>query len=158
MNIENKSRKAFLAVTLLTVLSIVSVITVYAVLIGTFQGPGEVTVGGTGTGSVMYTADNVTWAASLSRGTGAAWFSRLEIVAGGYSGPVTLTWQLQEKNGTDIWLNVTGTTTTNVVLSSSSTQIVYATSDGAPGDSNYNWGLSLTAAGTYRVRVYVESA
>jgi len=161
MTFENKSQKAFIAVTLVTVLAIVSVITVYAVLLGTFQGPGEVTVGGTGYGSVKYTTngqyavDNATWATDIN-GTGVPWYSQLVIDAGGYSGPAKLTWQLEKKIGTDTWANATGTTQTTLVLSGSN-QTVYATNDGYSGSSNYNWASGATTAGTYRVRVYEES-
>jgi hypothetical protein len=146
---------------LVAVLSIVSVIAVYAVFLGSFVGK-DVTVGGIGSGNVMYSSLNVdpgTWFETLApSGPGVNWYSRLEVAAGGYSGPVKITWQLENKTGFSTWENVTGASaTTNMVLTGL-VQNVYATTDGSWATSNYNWGLNSTVAGTYRVIAYVESA
>ncbi len=155
----SKSRKGLLALTLVTVLAIVSVVTVYAVLIGTFQG-GEVTVGGVGSSTVMYSLDNNqtgAWTTTLNAsGPGAAWYSRLEINGGDYSGPVTITWQLQQKGAT--WMDVSGATATTSMTLSGTPQNVYATSDGAYGAGNHNWGSNVATSGAYRVLVTVQSA
>jgi hypothetical protein len=148
-------------VTLVTVLSIVAVVSVYAVLIGTFPG-GDVTVGGMGSANVMYStvnADPGSWTSTLSSsGTGVAWYSRLEIVAGGYSGPVKITWQLENKTGASTWTNVTGASALTTMVLDGSAQNVYVTSDGTFGTGNYDWGANSLWAGTYRVMAYVESA
>lgn len=160
-NFGGKSRKGLLAVTLVTVLSIVSVIAVYAVFIGSFTG-GDVTVGGMGSGNVMYSsvnADPGTWTSTLSpSGAGVAWYSRLEIVAGGYSGPVTITWQLQQETGASTWTDVAGASASTSMVLTGGAENVYATSDGAYAAGNHDWGPNVAAAGTYRVFVSVGSA
>ena len=160
-NYGDKSRKGFLAVTLVTVLSIVSVIGVYAVFLGSYTG-GEVTVGGMGSGNVMYSsvnADPGTWTSTLSpSGAGIAWYSRIEIATGGYSGPVTIAWQLQQKTGASSWTDVTDANATTSMVLTGGAQNVYATSDGAYAAGNHDWGPHVAAAGTYRVFVSVGSA
>jgi hypothetical protein len=141
-----------------TVLSILAVIGVYAIIIGTFTG-GNVTVQGPSfsTTIVTYSTDNLNWSPALNITSG-AWYARLEV-AGGYTGPVTITWQLQQENNTSGWNDVTGATfgPTSVALTGAAPQYVYATSDGTIG-SNYDWGLLTTAGGTYRVSATVNSA
>jgi len=146
-------------VTLVTVLSIVAVISVYAVLIGTFTG-GDVTVGGMGSGDLKYSSDNLeagTWASTLNTsGPGATWYSRLDIAASGYSGPVTITWQLEQKGAA--WTNVTGANLLTSMVLTGGAQNVYGTGNGAWAADNHDWGAHSAANGTYRVFVYVESA
>jgi hypothetical protein len=143
-----------------TVLSILLVIAVYAVFIGSFQG-GEVTVGVMGSSSVTYSSDNNeagSWTPTLSvSAAGIAWYSRLEVASGGFSGPVTITWTLQNETGTSTWTDVTGVTTSTSIVLTGSAQTVYATTDGTYSSSNYNWGSNTTTAGTYRVSVSVDS-
>ena len=144
--------------TLVTVLSIVAVVSVYAVLIGSFTG-GDVTVGGMGSGNLMYNADNNetgTWASTLSSsGVGVAWYSRLEIATGGYAGPVTITWQMQQENAT--WTDVPGASQTTSIVLTGGAQNVYA-SDTGTSTTDHNWGVQCLQPGTYRVIVSVESA
>jgi hypothetical protein len=146
-------------VTLVTVLSIVVVVSVYAVLIGTFTG-GDVTVGGMGLANVRYSSDNTeagTWTPTLSpTGTGVPWYSRLEIPAAGYSGPVTITWHLEQKNAT--WTDVPSASTSTSMLLTGGTQNIYATTNGLWAAGNQDWGANSTQAGTYRVIVDVQSA
>jgi hypothetical protein len=158
-NFGGKSKKGFVAVTLVTVLSILAVIAVYAVLIGTFNG-GQVVVQGPSFSTntiVTYSSDNATWTPTLSVSASGAWYARLEVAAG-YTGPVTITWQLQQENPDKTWSNVNGATfgPTSVVFTGSA-QYVYATSDGTIG-SNYNWGSATTTGGAYRVSATVNSA
>ena len=146
--------------TLVTVLSIVAVVSVYAVLIGTFTG-GEVTVGSAG-GYIRYNVNNVdsgTWNVTLiSDNALLAWYSRLEIPSGGYSGPVKITWQLQNKTDASNWANVTGASQiTNKVLTGGA-QNVYTSSDGTFATGNHDWGAHSEVAGAYRVMAYAESA
>lgn len=146
--------------TLITVLSIVAVISVYAVIIGTFTGE-EVTVG-VAAGNIRYNVNDVdsgTWNTTLiSSSAGVPWYSRLEIPSGGYSGPVKMTWQLENKTGTLTWANVTGASQiTNMVLTGGP-QNVYATGNGAWAGDNHDWGAHSEVAGAYRVIAYVESA
>ncbi len=156
-----KPRIGLLAVTLVTVMAVVSVVGIYAVLIGTYQG-GEVTVGGTGAGNVMYSSDNAeagSWSTTLTPSdASASWYSRLDISSGDYSGPVTVTWQLQQKTGSSTWTNVSGATTSTSIVLSGSAQNVYTTSNGVWASNNRDWGTDVTAAGTYRVVATVESA
>ena len=142
--------------TLVTVLSIVVVVSVYAVLVGTFTG-GEVTVGGTGAGNVMYSYDNADpWTSTLDNAS-ATWYSRVELATGGYSGAVTITWHLEQETDTNIWNNVpSASASTSIVLNGSGGNI-YATSDGAFGPSNHNWGSNVAGGGTYRVIADIES-
>jgi hypothetical protein len=146
---------------MVAVLSIVAVVSVYAVLINTFTG-GEVNILGSGSGNVMYSltnADPGTWASTISpSSTSVPWYSRLEIGADVYSGPVTMTWQLQNKTGPSTWADVTGVSASTSMVLSGSAQNVYATSNGVFGASNYNWQLNATTAGTYRVVATVNSA
>jgi hypothetical protein len=156
-NFEGKSKKGFLAVTLVTVLSILAVIGVYAVLIGTFTG-GQVTVGSVASSNITYSSDNATgWTSTLSVSAASdAWYSRLEVGANSYSGPVTITWQLQNETAPSTWNNVGSAVQTSMVLSGSA-QDVYASSNGA-SNTNFNWGSLTTTAGAYRVYVTVNSA
>ena len=145
--------------TLVTVLSIVAVISVYAVLIGTFTG-GDVTVGGMGSGDLKYSSDNLeagTWASTLNTsGPGATWYSRLDIAASGYSGPVTITWQLEQKGAA--WTNVTGANLLTSMVLTGGAQNVYTSSDGTFATGNHDWGAHSEVAGAYRVMAYAESA
>ena len=138
---------------MVTVLSIVAVVSVYAVLIGSFTG-GEVTVGGTGAGSVSYSLTNaVPWDSSLPNAS-ASWYSRLVLSDGGYSGPVSITWVLQKKTETSTWGNLT-TTPTSIVLTGSA-QTIYTSADGLIA-GNHDWVLDVTGSGTYRVIAEVNS-
>lgn len=144
--------------TLVTVLSIVAVVSVYAVLIGSFTG-GDVTVGGMGSSNVMYSlvnADPGTWTSTLGPGAGISWYSRLEIPAAGYTGPVTITWHLEQKTGASTWTDVTGATASTSIVLTGGVQDVYATTDGLWAAGNHDWGPNT--AGTYRVNVEVQSA
>lgn len=140
--------------TLVAVLSIVAVVSVYAVWIGAFQG-GEVTVGTSGSGSVTYSLTNADpWESPLNNPTSSTWYSKLEL-AGGYSGPVGITWKLQKKTATSTWDNITSTPTSLVLTGSA--QTVYASTDGSI-TLNHNWQADTTGSGTYRIIVEVNSA
>jgi hypothetical protein len=143
----------------MTVVAIVSTLAVTAVLVGSFQG-GEVTIGGVASSTVTYSPDNAlpgTWTTTLESGViSDPWYARLEIGAGSYSGPVTVTWQLQQKTGSSTWTDVGTAQTTTMVLAGTA-ENVYASSDGG-NSNNYDWSTDASAAGTYRVDVTVESA
>jgi hypothetical protein len=139
------SKKAFLAATLLVVAVLSSSVVAYA----------EVTVDGAAAplqGSVVYSLNNaeaVTWSTTLAPACPSApWYSRLEIGAG-YSGAVTVTWKLEQKTDAFTWIDVSAVSTSMVL--SGNGQTIYATSDGAYSQSNYDWGQNITASGTYRV-------
>jgi hypothetical protein len=140
-----------------TVLSILAVVAVYSAFINSFTG-GQVTVQGPSfsTSIVTYSSDNATWTPTLSVDSSTAWYARLEV-AGGYAGPVTIDWMLQEENPDTTWSNVTGATVSTSVPLTGAAQYVYATSTGTIG-SNYNWGSVTTTGGAYRVYVNVYSA
>ena len=159
-NYGDNPRKKLLAVTMVAVLSIVAVVSVYAVLIGSFTG-GDVTVGGMDSSYIRYSSDNVeagTWnTTQISSGTGVAWYSRLEI-PGGYSGPVTIAWHLENKTGASTWTDVTDAIASTSIVLTGDVQNVFATSDGLWAAGNHNWGSDCAWAGTYRVMVAVNSA
>jgi hypothetical protein len=156
-NFEGKSKKGFLAITLVTVLSILAVIAVYSAFIASFTGE-QVTVQGPSfsTSIVTYSSDNATWTQTLSVTAPGAWYSRLQVLPG-YSGPVTITWQLQNETAPSTFTNVAGAyVQTNMMLNGSS-EDVYASSDGT-NNNNYNWGSLTTNGGAYEVYVSVSSA
>ena len=163
MNYRDKSRKGLFTVTLLTVAAVALTLVVAAVTIGTFPG-GEVTIGAVDLSTaVTYSLDNIdggTWTDTLEpSGSSSSWYSRLEITAGDYSGPVTVVWQLQQKTGGPLtWYDVDGANTATTITLSGSPQNVYATTDGLWAISNYDWSSAVDTAGTYRVLVTVESA
>lgn len=146
--------------TLVTVLSIVAVVSVYAVLIGAFIG-GDVTVGDQALGDIMYSSSNTepgTWTSDLGPGVSSAWYARLVIPTAGYSGPVTVSWHLEQRTGplsTD-WTDVSGAIASTSLVLDSTARSIYASGDGAL-TGNYNWGVDTTVAGTYRVLADVDS-
>ncbi len=157
MKYVNTSRKGFTTLTLLTIVSIALVVVAYAaVTIGTFTG-GEVTVLGTATGNVRYSTTNeegASWTVDLTPGS-SSWYTRLEIGADTYTGPVTVTWQLQNKTGPSTWENFGAATSTAITLTGAA-QNVYVTSDGLI-TGNRDWKLTATETGTYRVVATVAS-
>ena len=158
MNNRKKSKKLLFVATALTILSLASVLTVYAaVLLGTING-GAVTVGGVASGTITYnTVDDGTgtWTTNLDQPSG-AWYSKLSVT-GGYTGPVTITWQLQSF-ATGSWANVGGAfVTTSGISLSGGAQDFYAKADGTLLGSR-NWALDATAGGTYRVIATINSA
>jgi hypothetical protein len=147
-------------VTLVTVLSIVAVVSVYAVLIGAFIG-GDVTVGNQASGNIMYSSSNTepgTWTTILGPGVGSAWYARLEIPVGGYSGPVTVSWHLEKRTGplAADWTDVSGAIASTSLVLDSTARNIYASGDGAL-TGNHNWGPDVAVAGTYRVLADVNS-
>ena len=126
-------------------------------MLGTFQGD-EVTVGGVASSAVTYSLDNSAFSTTLApAGASTPWYTRLEISAGDYSGPVTITWQLEQKTAPLTWTAVSGATTTTDLTLAGAAENVYASSDGA-STGNYDWSTDVTAAGTYRVVATVDSA
>lgn len=117
-------------------------------------------VGCIGDSTVTYSVDNNetgAWTRTLTLSSpSAAWYSRFEINTCDYSGPITITWQLQQKTGDSTWTDVGGSTSTSIVLLGIA-QNVYATSNGAYAAGNHDWRIDVRAAGTYRVVVIVES-
>lgn len=146
--------------TLLTLVAVLSTLAVTAVLIGSFTG-GEVTVGGVASSTVTYSPDNAlpgTWTTTLTpSGVSDPWYTRLEISAGDYSGPVTVTWQLQKKNGTSTWEDVSGADVITTMLLAGTAENVYASNDGG-NTGNYDWSTDVSTSGTYRVAVSVDSS
>ena len=158
MNRSNKSRKLLFVATALTILALASVLTVYAaVLLGTING-GAVTVGGVTTGTITYStvADGSgSWTTTLDPDTG-SWYTKLEV-NGGYTGPVTVTWQLQSY-ATGSWVDVgAATVSTSTSLTGSAGQVIYATATGVV-TSNHDWHTEAGAGGTYRVIATINSA
>ena len=140
---------------MLTVVAIAAVV-VTAANIGTFPGD-EVTIGGVGSSAVTYSLDGTNYFTTLEPGsTSTSWYTRLEVNAGDYTGPATITWSLEQKDGSSTW-NPTGDTTTTTVALTGSGQIIYASSDGL-STGNHDWSGDVDAAGTYRVVASVETA
>ena len=141
------SRKVFLAVTLLIVSILSSVVVTYAEVIVNNVKPLQ--------GTVTYSLNNAeagTWTTTLTlSGPSNPWYSRLEINGDGYKGPVTVIWNLQEKNGVSTWTDVSGDAISTSIVLSGSAQDVYATSSGAYSSGNCNWEQDVNASGTYRV-------
>ena len=152
----NKSKKGLLTATLLAVVAIALTVVVAAVTIGNFTGD-VVTIGGMATSTINYSTDGTDWGTTLeTTGISDPWYARLEIPDGSFNGPVQITWQLQQNTGS--WTDV-GTAQTTTRTLSGNTETVYVTSDGditVLADS-YDWSTDVSAAGSYRVIVTVES-
>jgi len=158
---KKKSRKLLLISTVLTIIAIVSVLTVYAaVLIGTYQG-GEVVIGGVGSGTIEYSTTNSTggsWSTTLAASDPtASWYAELVIDGSNtYSGPVTISWQLQIETSPGVWSPVGSPVITNMNLATGA-QTVYASSDGTI-TANTDWSITVNNfAGTYSVKATVDS-
>ena len=155
MNIQRRSKKFFFITTAITAVALASVLTVSAaVLLGTING-GDVTVAGVATGTITYgiTADGSGgWTSTLD--PDGSWYTKLSVAAG-YSGPVTITWQLQSY-ATGSWEPVGSTTVTTMSLSGSAVD-VYATATGVI-TGNRDWSATATSQATYRVVVTINSA
>ena len=142
-----QSRKALFAIVLLVAVLLCSVAVAY----------GEVTVGSVAPlkGAVTYSLDNTqigTWNTTLApNGPLAPWYSRLEITSAGYSGHVTVSWKLQKETGLFSWTDVPGAAMLTSMELSGNVRIIYATSDGVYGSSNFDWGQNVAASGTYRI-------
>jgi hypothetical protein len=141
------SRKAFLALALLIVAVLSSVVVAYAeVIVGSVK-PEQ--------GTITYSFNNAeagAWTTTLTLSAPSnPWYSRLEINGARYTGPVTVTWNLQQKTGSSGWTDVSGDTVLTSMVLSVSVQNIYATSNGAYSSSNYNWGRDVNASGIYRV-------
>ncbi|HUK85971.1 MAG TPA: hypothetical protein VLU95_08915 [Candidatus Acidoferrum sp.] len=160
MNKGKKSKKLLLVATALTILAIGSVISVYAaVILGTYNG-GQVIIGGVGTGTITYNETNsaeATWNTTLTSVTVTnPWYARLEIAsANTFSGPVTITWQLQIETTPGAWSNVGSSVTTTLTLTTGA-QIVYASTNGLIAE-NTDWSTLATNAGSYRITATVNS-
>jgi hypothetical protein len=150
---RKKSQKGFVAVTLITVLAIALVLVVYAALLGSIPG-GEVTVGGV-TGNVYYSNGNGTWADTLKvSGIGVSWYARFNTPGNQYTGPVSISWQLQQKQTNGTYTNLGDPTATSISLTTAS-QTIYASSDGSgPG---HDWSQTATTPASYRVVVTIQS-
>ena len=156
MNIQRRSKKFFYITTAITIIALASVLTVSAaVLLGTITG-GDVTVAGVATGTITYstTEDGTSGTETLQVVSG-PWYTKLAVNAG-YSGPVTITWQLQSF-ATGSWQPVGSPTVTTMSLSGSAVD-VYATATGTTSTGNRNWGATATNQATYRVIVTINSA
>jgi len=148
-----KTRKILL-VALLVLISLVSV--VVATQLGIFFSGDVVTT--TVEGSVKLSQTNsptATWVDTLTGvATGDEWYAQFEVIGDGYAGTVTITLVLQEKIA-EVWTDTAFTTISTCVLSSSS-EIIYASTDGLIG-GNYNWGQHTTTASTWRIANTVEN-
>ena len=144
MTIMN-SRKAFLATALLLVVVSCFVAVAYAQVTVDSSIPLK--------GTITYSLTNEeaeTWTTTLAtNGPHAPWYSRLEINSGSYTGPVTVTWKLQQEASLSSWTDVSAMSTSTELTGK--LQTLYATCDGAHNQNNYNWGQNIATSGTYRV-------
>ena len=156
MNKTKRSKKLLFISTALTILALSSVLTVYAaVFLGTINGD-AVTVHGVASGIIKYnTVDDGTGTWQTNLEPSGAWYTQLAL-DGGYSGPVSIIWQLQSY-ATGTWVNVGGATVTTTITLTGEAQLVYAKADGTLLGSR-NWALDATSGGTYRVIATINSA
>jgi hypothetical protein len=155
MSNEKRSKKILIIATALMIVALGAVIAVYATsILGTFTG-GTVTVEQI-TGAVTYSYSNsAPWDGTLQPYVGSSWYVQL-AAGGGYIGSVTVTFQLQQSNGSGGWTNTGTPITTSAITLTGSTQDIYASTDGTI-TNNFNWGTGL-AAGTYQIVATVNSA
>jgi hypothetical protein len=158
MAYEKRSKKLLITATALTIMTIVIIGSVYAAaILGIFQG-GPVSVGGVSLGTVSYSGDNSlpgTWTGTLQVSSSSdPWYVRIQV--SGYTGPVTINWQLQVETAPSIYTDVSGASVTTSVSLIGSSQYIYASNDGSNG-SNQNWGNDCLTNGTYIVAATVES-
>ena len=102
-----------------------------------------------------YSANEDGSGGSLTLEPSGSWYTKLSVEAG-YSGPVTITWQLQSY-ATGSWQPVGSPTVTTMSLSGSAVD-VYATATGITSTGNRNWSLTATSQATYRVIATINSA
>jgi hypothetical protein len=143
---------------LITVLAIALVIVVYATILGTFTG-GNVNVV-TLQGSLWYNQTNLApWQASLDDvGNGTSWYVMFNTTSNGYSGKVDITWQLQNWTGGSYQKDVgSSVTTSGFSLDGLAGQKIFASPDGLQAD-NTDWNALTTAAGTYRIKMTIQTA
>jgi len=155
MSVERRSKRAFLAVTLLTVLAVTAVFVVYATLLQSFTG-GLVTIKPTG-GSMQYaTSIGGSWGATLDQDAGGAWYSRIDGLTGSEFNQVKITWTLQKSDdGSSGWAT-TQTQYTWMQLTASNTTI-YASSGNGTTTGAYNWGAYTSTPGYYRVNSQIDT-
>ena len=156
-----KSQREFVAVTLIALISIALVIAVYATLLAQFQGA-EVVVGSLTTGNVYYslTDSNVDtdFLATVSpSGPSTSWYAKLNTTGGEYTGPVTVSWQLQKYSGT--WDNMGAPVVSTPFTLTLGSDTIYCSSDGtwtAVGQ-NQDWSILITDSGSYRVEATITT-
>lgn len=147
-------RKKMATLILLLVLASISTVT-YAILeLGTFFSGEVTTVVVEGDVTLSQTTDAITWLDTLtSVNVGGSWYARFEVVGDGYTGPVTITWTLQEIIDADP-VDTTYYTETIFTLDGSS-HIIYASPDGTITGIK-DWGEHTTEAGTWQIKCLVE--
>lgn len=163
MIFDKKSRKLLLITTSLTVVALAltiaalaSVLGTNAVTVATYTG-GDITVGGITSGTITYNAnaDGLgTWSSTLQPSS--SWYAKLAI-GSGYSGSLTVTWQLQNETAPSTWANINGATVTTTITPSGSAQEVYATANGDIA-GNRDWSLDANGEGTYHVIATIAPA
>jgi len=147
---KSKAQREFVVVTLIALIAIALIIAIYATLLGTFQGGnvGVVAVNG----EVQYSLDNSTWSTELSNlPITDPWWARFNKTATGYTGNVSVTWELYNSSAL-----IHTVTTTSFSMNGSIVQQIYASSDGLQ-PTNYNWGQNTTVAETYYVKATINS-
>lgn len=156
MKSEKKSRKLLFIVTSITIVALGLTITALASVLGAsafnpekYTG-GNVSVGGDTSGTITYNpnVDGVgIWTQTLQ--TSGSWYARLAI-GNGYSGFITIKWQLQRETAPSTWATINGATLTTTITPSGSAQVVYATANGEI-TGNRDWSLYANGEGIYHV-------
>lgn len=163
MGMQRKSKKLFITSTTLVIIALASILSVYAGLVATYSGTGVEIIDDNlnNFATVKYTLDNSTWETTTAPDNpGDDWFARVEFIEGGYSGPATLTWTLENETITPgAYVAVEGATfTSGTIVLTGEIQTLYATADGTLTIDNVNWGSYVLQSGTYRVTVVVNTA
>lgn len=163
MKFEKKSRKLLLIATSITIFALAFTIAAFASVLGayapnleTYTG-GNISVGGVTSGTITYNpnADGVgTWSQTLQ--PSGSWYARLAI-GNGYSGSITIKWQLQSETAPSTWTNINGATVRTTITPSGSAQVVYATPNGDIA-GNRDWSLYANGDGIYHVIATITPA
>ncbi len=158
MNIK-KSQRAFVGVTLTTVIGIALVLVVYAATLATFTG-NEVVVGGSLSGNVYYClTESGTYTSSVTvTNPSDAWYASVTTGANGYTGPGSISWQLEKKaiDGSG-WDPVGSAVSTTGISLDGTVQTFYTSGTSSAG--NHNWSAGVAGvAGSYRVVATISSA
>src|SRR5208283_3658083 len=158
MNNQKKSRKVLFIATVLTIIALASVLFVYAAVTLFSVTGGNVTVLGVTTGTIEYNTakdGSGTWSQTLT--TNVTWYAELVIgSSSSYTGPVTVTFQLESYATGSLQPEGTAVVT-SVVSLVGGPQTIYAATDNVLADAQ-NWALIATSGGTYEITATVASA
>ena len=109
--------------------------------------------------NVEKSLDGLGWNTIGASGTITHWFCRIITTTSGYTGNALVTWQLQKSSDQgSTWTDIIGASTqTTCTFDGTTSQIIYATSDGS-ASGNLDWVTYFTVTAQYRVAVNPETA